>query len=163
MAASGDDQNRIVDVRLDERTLVRRRPEIEHERQVAIFDLLDQNHFRVADDSIHGPYTLHLAIDGDKLTISVNDQADQPLLATFLAVRAFRSVIRDYFLICESYFGAIRTASPSHIEAIDMGRRGLHNEGAAMLSERLGEKGIEVDTATARRLFTLVCVLHMRG
>ncbi len=155
--------DRLIDVRLDERTLVRRRPEIEHERRVAIFDLLESNHFQVIEPPLSGPFLLRLAMDGDKLTLAINDPQDAPLIGTFLAMRGFRSLIRDYFLVCESYYGAIRSASPNQIEAIDMGRRGLHNDGAAMLAERLVEKGIVVDQQTARRLFTLLCVLHMRG
>lgn len=153
----------LIDVRLDEKTLVRRRPEVEHERKVAIYDLLEENVFRVVDPDVRGPYTLHLSIDGDKLCVNVHDQADVPLTATFLSLKGFRRIVKEYFMVCESYYSAIRTASPSKIEAIDMGRRGLHNEGADMLRDRLMEKGIEVDEDTARRLFTLVCVLHIRG
>lgn len=153
----------IVDVRLDEKTLVRRRAEVEHERAVAIYDLLEENHFRVVQDNVTGPYTLHLSIDGDKLCVHVHDQADMPLTAMFLSLKGFRAIVKEYFMVCESYYSAIRTSSPSKIEAIDMGRRGLHNEGAVMLRDRLMEKGIEVDDDTARRLFTLVCVLHIRG
>lgn len=153
----------IIDVRLDEKTFVRRRPEVEHERKVAIYDLLEENRFHVLDGAVTGPYTLHLSIDGDKLCVDINDQADVPLCAAFLSLKGFRNVVKEYFMVCESYYSAIRTASPSKIESIDMGRRGLHNEGADMLRERLLEKGIEVDNDTARRLFTLVCVLHIRG
>ncbi len=153
----------IIDVRLDEKTLVRRRPEVEHERKVAIYDLLEENHFHVLDGSVTGPYTLHLSIDGDKLCVDVHDQSDMPLCAAFLSLKGFRNIVKEYFMVCESYYSAIRTASPSAIESIDMGRRGLHNEGAEMLRERLLEKGIEADGDTTRRLFTLVCVLHIRG
>jgi uncharacterized protein (UPF0262 family) len=156
------DSDRIVAVHLDEKTFVRRRPEVEHERKVAIYDLLEDNVFRVGG-GLHGPYSLHLSIDGDKLCVDVHDGADAPLCAAFLSLRGFRSIVKEYFMVCESYYSAIRTASPSQIETIDMGRRGLHNEGAEMLRERLEEKGIEVDQDTARRLFTLVCVLHIRG
>jgi len=155
--------DRIIDVRLDEKTLVRRRPEVEHERKVAIYDLLEENTFRVIQGTVSGPYTLHLSIDGDKICVDVHDKDDMPLCAAFLSVKGFRAIVKEYFMVCESYYSAIRTASPSQIEAIDMGRRGLHNDGADMLRERLGEKGIEVDADTARRLFTLVCVLHIRG
>lgn len=153
----------IIDVRLDEKTLVRRKAEVEHERKVAIYDLLEENHFHVLDGAVTGPYTLHLSIDGDKLCFDVHDRADMPLTACFLSLKGFRNIVKEYFMVCESYYSAIRTASPSKIESIDMGRRGLHNEGAEMLRERLLEKGIEVDGDTARRLFTLVCVLHIRG
>lgn len=150
-------------VHLDEKTLVRRRAEVEHERKVAIYDLLEENYFHVLDEAITGPYSLHLSIDGDKLCLDINDVAEQPLMRTFFSLKGFRSIVREYFMVCESYYSAIRTATPSQIEAIDMGRRGLHNEGAEMLRERLSEKAIEVDKDTARRLFTLVCVLHIRG
>lgn len=162
MSGPGDSE-RIVDVRLDEKTLVRRRPEVEHERKVAIYDLLEENHFHVRQGDVSGPYTLHLSMDGDKLCFDVHDTQDMPLCASFLSVKGFRSIVKEYFMVCESYYSAIRTASPSQIEAIDMGRRGLHNDGAEMLRERLEEKGIDVDRDTARRLFTLVCVLHIRG
>lgn len=157
------DSERIIDVRLDEKTLVRRRPEVEHERKVAIYDLLEENHFHVRRDTVRGPYTLHLSIDGDKLCVDIHDRDDTPLCAAFLSLKGFRSIVKEYFMVCESYYTAIRTASPSQIESIDMGRRGLHNDGAEMLRERLEEKDVEVDQDTARRLFTLVCVLHIRG
>ena len=157
------DTDRIIDVHLDEKTLVRRRPEVEHERKVAIFDLLEENFFRVRRDDVAGPYSLHLSIDGDKICVDVHDSDDTPLCNAFLSVKGFRAIVKEYFMVCESYYSAIRSASPSQIEAIDMGRRGLHNDGAAMLSDRLSEKGIEVDSDTARRLFTLVCVLHVRA
>lgn len=157
------DSEYICDVRLDEKTLVRRRPEVEHERKVAIYDLLEENHFRVVEEGVRGPYSLHLSIDGDKLNFDIRDGHDQPLTSMFLSVRSFRNIVKEYFMVCESYFSAIRTSSPRQIEAIDMGRRGLHNDGAAMLRERLQEKNIEVDVGTARRLFTLVCILHIRG
>lgn len=150
-------------VHLDEKTLVRRRAEVEHERKVAIYDLLEENYFHVLDDGFTGPYSLHLSIDGDKLCFDINDVAETPLMHTFLSLKGFRSIVKEYFMVCESYYSAIRTASPSQIEAIDMGRRGLHNDGAEMLRERLSEKGVDVDKDTARRLFTLVCVLHIRG
>lgn len=150
-------------VHLDEKTLVRRRAEVEHERKVAIYDLLEENFFHVLDESVSGPYSLHLSIDGDKLCVDINDVSEDPLVRTFFSLKGFRSIVKEYFMVCESYYSAIRTATPSQIEAIDMGRRGLHNDGAEMLRERLSEKGIEVDKDTARRLFTLVCVLHIRG
>lgn len=156
-------EHSICAVHLDERTLVRRRPEVEHERGVAIYDLLEENYFRVRQEGVKGPYSLHLSLDGDKLIVQVNNREDLPLTTTFLSLKGFRSIVREYFMVCESYYTAIRSATPSKIESIDMGRRGLHNEGAAMLSERLNDHGIEVDEDTARRLFTLVCVLHLRG
>jgi uncharacterized protein (UPF0262 family) len=141
---------------------VRRSPEIEHERAVAIFDLLESNHFAPAGGA-KGPYTVHLSLrDGRTLVIEINDAAEHAMDAVMLPLSPFRTLIKDYFTVCESYFEAIKRASPSQIEAIDMGRRGLHNEGSALLRERLADK-IEIDQETARRLFTLICVLHIRA
>jgi uncharacterized protein (UPF0262 family) len=152
---------RIARVTLDERTVVRRSPEVEHERAVAIFDLIEESHFAPVGDS-SGPYSLHLSIVENRLVIDVRTQKEQPLGKVILALSPFRRIVKDYFTICESYYQAIRTSSPSQIEAIDMGRRGLHNEGSDLLRERLAGK-IELDVTTARRLFTLICVLHIRG
>lgn len=153
----------IVRIQLDEKSFLRRRPEVEHEREVALFDLLEDNLFYLRGDGAHrGPYHLRLRLADDRLVIDVRDTQDQDLHQVAMAVKAFRSIIKDYFLVCESYFDAIKTASPSQIEAIDMGRRGLHNEGAILLQERLSEH-VEIDHLTARRFFTLLCVLHMRG
>jgi len=156
-----DSTQRIVKVSLDERTVVRRSAEVEHERAVAIFDLIEENRFAPAG-SDGGPYSLHLGIEENRLVLDIRSEADQPLGKVMLALGPFRRVVKDYFTVCESYYAAIRTASPSQIEAIDMGRRGLHNEGAQLLRDRLAGK-IEVDANTARRLFTLICVLHIRG
>jgi uncharacterized protein (UPF0262 family) len=153
--------HRIVKVTLDERTVVRRSPEVEHERAVAIFDLIEESHFAPVGD-FSGPYSLHLSIVENRLVIDVRTQKDQPLSKVILALSPFRRIVKDYFTVCESYYQAIRTSSPSQIEAIDMGRRGLHNEGSDLLRERLAGK-IELDVTTARRLFTLICVLHIRG
>ncbi|MCR9218665.1 MAG: UPF0262 family protein [Alphaproteobacteria bacterium] len=153
---------RIVDIALDEHSVVRRAPEIEHERAVAIYDLLDMNRFSPVGD-FEGPYKVTLSIeDGKRLLFSIRDEADRDLTSVMLPLSPFRSLIRDYFQICESYFDAIKKLSPSQIETIDMARRGLHNEGSDLLMERLKDK-IAVDKATARRLFTLICVLHIRG
>jgi len=153
----------IVRIQLDEKSFLRRRPEVEHEREVALFDLLEDNDFALKGESPHpGPYHLRLALADDRLVIDVRDTNEDPLHKIEMAVRAFRSIIKDYFLVCESYFDAIKTASPSQIEAIDMGRRGLHNEGAELMMERLSEH-VALDHPTARRFFTLLCVLHMRG
>ncbi|WP_207456602.1 UPF0262 family protein [Azospirillum sp. SYSU D00513] len=156
------ESQRIVHVVLDEKTVVRRKPEVEHERAVAIFDLLEDNEFCPCDFADDGPYHLHLSIEDNRLVFDIRRQDGSPLDKVSLPITGFRSVVRDYFLICESYYNAIRRASPSQIEAIDMGRRGLHNEGSEMLRERLAGK-IEMDLQTARRLFTLLCVLHIRG
>ncbi|MBB4285135.1 uncharacterized protein (UPF0262 family) [Roseospira goensis] len=150
-----------MDVRLDEVTLVRRRPEVEHERAVAIFDLLEENRFRL--NGARGPYVLHLSLEDARLVLDVRSEDGRPLHRFLLSTKPFRRIIKDYFMVCESYYGAIKSgASPSRIESIDMGRRGLHNEGGDLLVERLAGK-IEIDHDTARRLFTLICVLHIRG
>ncbi len=156
-----DDAKRIVKVTLDERSVVRRSAEIEHERAVAIFDLLEENSFAPLGH-VGGPYSLHLGIEESRLVIDVRTEHDEPLGRITLALSSLRRVVKDYFTVCESYYAAIKRASPARIEAIDMGRRGLHNEGANLLRERLADK-VEIDLDTARRLFTLVCVLHIRG
>lgn len=153
----------IVKIVLDERSFLRRRPEVEHEREVALFDLLEENHFVLkGDGAAPGPYHLALGLSEDRLVFDVSDVEDTPCRQIIMPVRPFRSIIKDYFVICESYFDAIKAASPSQIEAIDMGRRGLHNEGAQILRERLSTD-VDLDQVTARRFFTLLCVLHMRG
>lgn len=152
---------RIVQIHLDERSIVRWNRDIEHERAVAIFDLLESNYFAPVGDK-NGPYILRLSIEENRLAIDIHDEADQPLTKISLPTLPFRKLIKDYFAVCESYFQAIRHASPSQIEAIDMGRRGLHNEGSELLKERLAAK-VAVDFDTSRRLFTLLCVLHLRG
>jgi uncharacterized protein (UPF0262 family) len=157
---SGDDA-RIADIRLDTGSIIRWSREVEHERQVAIFDLLESNHFALRD-GFEGPYHVLLSLRGTTLVLTVADAAESQNAEVSLPVRPLRRLIKDYFLICDSYFQAIRTAAPSRIEAIDMGRRGLHNEGAEKLKSMLRER-VEVDDETARRLFTLVCVLHIRG
>jgi uncharacterized protein (UPF0262 family) len=152
---------RLVDVELDE-SIGRSTPDVEHERAVAIFDLIEDNSFRPAGDSGDGPYKLKLSLVSSKLVFSVSRENGEPVVTHILSLTPFRRVVKDYFLICESYYEAIRSSTPSQIEAIDMGRRGLHNEGSQTLMDRLKGK-IEVDFNTARRLFTLVCVLHWRG
>ena len=153
----------IVKLVLDEKTFLRRRPEVEHEREVAIFDLLEENRFRLNGDGVHpGPYHVRLRLAEDRLHFDIRDTAETAVREVALAVKPFRMVIKDYFIVCESYYDAIKTSSPSQIEAIDMGRRALHNEGAVMLLERLLTEA-HLDHTTARRLFTLLCVLHMRG
>lgn len=165
---STDDQPRvrprsIVRVELDERSFLRRRPEVEHEREVALFDLLEENTFVLkGDGAAPGPYHLRLGLSEDRLVFDVADEHGAALKQIALAVRPFRMLVKDYFMVCESYYDAIKTSSPAQIEAIDMGRRALHNEGAQTLKERLAGHA-ELDHNTARRLFTLLCVLHMRG
>lgn len=157
----GGSDHRIINVSLDERSVVRRSPEVEHERAVAIFDLIEENHFALIDGRT-GPYNLHLSIEENRLVIDVRGSDDSPVDKVMISLSPFRRVVKDYFTVCESYYQAIKRASPSQIEAIDMGRRGLHNEGSELLRERLAGK-IEMDANTARRLFTLICVLHIRG
>ena len=162
---SGEDEakNSILKMTLDEDSFLRRRPEIENERAVALFDLLESNHFELSGEgAVSGPYHVNLALKEDRLVFALSTVDDDAIQDVALPVRPFRSIIKDYFMICESYFDAIKTMSPRQIEAIDMGRRGLHSEGAQMLEERLREH-VELDHATSRRLFTLLCVLHMRG
>jgi uncharacterized protein (UPF0262 family) len=149
-------------VMLDDRSIGRATPDIEHERAVAIFDLIEENTFRPAGDDCGGPYQLTLSVAESRLVFAVARENGEAVVTHMLALGPFRRIIKDYFMVCESYYEAIRTASPSHIEAIDMGRRGLHNEGSQTLLDRLSGK-IDVDFDTARRLFTLVCVLHWRG
>lgn len=153
-------RQKIVDITLDERTVVRRSADVEHERAVAIFDLLEENEF-APKAGFEGPFRLHLAAEENRLVLDVRDADATTLEKITVPLQPFRGIVRDYFLVCESYYNAIRRASPSQIEAIDMGRRGLHNEGAAMLRERLADR-VAIDDNTARRLFTLVCVLHIR-
>ncbi len=152
---------RIAEVILDEKTLVARSADIEHERRVAIFDLIEENTFHPIG-SPGGPYILHMRIEDNRLIFDVRLSDDSEHGQVILSLSPFRRIIKDYFIVCESYFQAIKTSTPSQIEAIDMGRRGLHNEGSELLAERLNGK-IEVDFDTARRLFTLISVLHIKG
>ena len=162
---SGADESgstrRLVKITLDEGSIGRSSQDIEHERAVAIYDLIEDNSFAPADHD-GGPYALHLSITENRLVFDIRQQDDTPLMAHLLSLTPFRKIVKDYFMICDSYYKAIRTATPTQIEAIDMGRRGLHNEGSELLKERLKEK-IDVDFDTARRLFTLICVLHWKG
>ncbi len=155
---------RLVDVTLDQSTILRWSEDVEHERRVAIHDLLERNLFwpkGPLPKGYEGPFRLHLAIADGRLVFHVHDEQDRPLETFRLALTPFRRIVKDYFAICESYYQAIRHARPHEIEAIDMGRRGLHDEGARLLQERLADK-VHVDESTARRLFTLICVLHIR-
>jgi uncharacterized protein (UPF0262 family) len=149
---------RIIDIVLDEESVARRSPEVEHERAVALFDLLEENDFALVGTP--GPYRLRIGIFEQRLVFDVRDKDGTKLRDIVLSLTPFRKVVKDYFLICESYYAAIKKLSPSQIEALDMGRRGLHNEGSELLRERLAGK-IEIDSGTARRLFTLICALHI--
>ena len=153
--------NFISDIELDEKSVIRRSPQVEHERKVAIFDLLEENSFSLRNGNA-GPYQLKLRIEDNRLIFDLRDGNNQRLSDISLPIRAFRRIVKDYFLICDSYFEAIKTKAPSQIEAIDMARRGLHNEGADLLQERMAEH-VHMDMQTARRLFTLICVLHIRA
>ena len=151
----------ILDVQLDAKSIVRWSPEVEHERAVAVFDLLEANHFRLRDGPA-GPYRMVLSLRDGTLIFALQPEPGGEALEIELAVRPLRRVIKDYFLICDTYFQAIKGATPSRIETIDMARRGVHDEGAELLREALDAR-VEIDRDTARRLFTLVCVLHVRG
>jgi uncharacterized protein (UPF0262 family) len=155
------EDQRIAKLTLDERTVVRRNADVEHERAVAIFDLLEENSFAPVA-GYPGPFHVALSIEENRLALDLRSTDEAPLERILLPLTPFRSIVKDYFLICESYYSAIKRASAQQIEAIDMGRRGLHNEGSEVLRERLAEK-VAVDHNTARRLFTLLCVLHIRG
>ena len=150
---------RIIDIELDERSILRRNPDIEHERRVAIFDLLEGNSFD--PQGREGPFRIKLRVEDNRLAIDLHDEAGAPLDTIRMGLARFRRPIRDYFAICESYFKAVRSEHPRGIEAIDMARRGLHNEAAELLQECLKDK-VAMDFDTARRLFTLICVLHIK-
>ena len=151
---------RLIAITLDEKSVLKRAREIEQERAVAVRDLLENNSF-MPTGSPGGPYTLELSILENRLVFNIKLTDGAQHKQVILSLTPFRRVVKDYFMICESYYNAVRTA-PAQIEAIDMGRRGVHDEGAAILRERLKGK-IELDSDTARRLFTLICVLHMKG
>lgn len=159
--ASVEDRSRLVEVTLDQASIGRNNAEVEHEREVAIFDLLEKNSFALEGHD-GGPYTLNLSLADNRLVFTVGDSDRAPIQHVMLSLSPFRRLVKDYFLICESYYQAIKTQPASKIEAIDMGRRGLHDEGSQLLLERLKGK-IAVDLATARRLFTLLCALHWKG
>jgi uncharacterized protein (UPF0262 family) len=154
-------KKRLVKVTLDEESIGRANEDVEHEREVAIYDLLEQNTFApVGDDS--GPYALHLSINGNRLVFDIRLEDGAPVMAHLFSLAPLRRIVKDYYIICDSYYQAIRTATPDKIEAIDMGRRAIHDDGSRILIERLKGK-VSVDVDTARRLFTLICVLHWKG
>ena len=150
---------RIIHVELDERTIIRRNEDVERERKVAIFDLLEGNHFQPAGHE--GPFRVRLRVEDNRLAIDLSDQEGEPLETVRLGLARFRRPIRDYFAICDSYFKAVRSDGARGIEPIDMARRALHNEAAELLQSCLEDR-IEMDFDTARRLFTLICVLHIK-
>ena len=151
---------RIIDIQLDERTIIRRNEDVEQEKRIAIFDLLEGNRFDPA--GLEGPFRILLRVEDNRLAIDIKDDADAPLDTVRLGLARFRRLIRDYFAICDSYYKAVRSDTPHRIEAVDMARRAIHNEAAELLQECLHGK-IDTDFDTARRLFTLICVLHIRG
>ncbi|MGI9389673.1 MAG: UPF0262 family protein [Boseongicola sp.] len=158
--------SRLVHIEIDDSALPPPTPEIEQERRVAVFDLLEDNSFAIPDrdgrDVAAGPYRLLLAIRDRRLVFDVQTEKEDPAAEFHLSLGPFRQVVKDYFQICESYFDAVKKLPPSQIEAIDMARRGIHNEGARVLQVRLDGKA-DLDIDTARRLFTLICVLHFGG
>ena len=166
IVTSAPKDSRLIDLVLDETTIGRANADVEHERAVAIFDLLEENRFwPVGHDCVDGrapEYKLSLGVVEQRLVFSIRDAGDNDVATHILSLSPFRRTVKEYYQICESYYEAIKSASPSQIEAIDMARRGLHNEGSETLKERLSGK-IEIDFDTARRLFTLICVLHWRG
>ena len=152
---------RLVAITLDEASIGRSSRDVEHERAVAIYDLIEQNSFApVGHDG--GPYALNLGLKENRLVFDIRLADGEPVVAHLLSLTPFKKIVKDYFLVCDSYYAAIRTATPDRIEAIDMGRRGLHDEGSRILQDAIKRK-IEVDFDTARRLFTLICVLHWKG
>jgi len=159
--AADAEKHRLVAVTLDESSIGRASADIEHERAVAIYDLIEENVFQPIGHE-DGPYALHLSITENRLMFDIRLPDGSPVIAHLFSLTPLRRIVKDYFMICDSYYQAIRSATPSQIEAIDMGRRGLHDEGSRILMERLRKK-VRVDFDTARRLFTLICVLHWKG
>ncbi|WP_321345911.1 UPF0262 family protein [Breoghania sp.] len=162
METEQSEKARITKVTLDESSIERSSADIEHERAVAIFDLLADNYFQPIGDDVGGPYHLNIAVIEKRLHLTITRENGDDVVLHVLALGPLRKILKDYFLICETYYAAIRTATPSQIEAIDMGRRGVHNEASDLLAERLKGK-ISVDHTTARRLFTLICALYKKG
>jgi len=161
---TGSDQahrNRLSAVEIDESIGSGLSADVDHERRVAIYDLIEDNRFTVIGHQA-GPYRLQLSAADNRIIFDIWSESEERVSMIGLSLSPFRRIVKDYFMICESYYKAIRTATPSQIETIDMARRGLHNEGSDLLKERLEGK-VEVDQATCRRLFTLLCVLHWRG
>jgi uncharacterized protein (UPF0262 family) len=155
-----DNTGRLAAVTLDEASLGSSNDDVEHERRVAIYDLIEDNTFRpVGHDG--GPYSLQLGISGNRLVFDIRLVDGAPVIAHMLSLAPFRRIVKDYYVVCDSYYAAIRTATPDRIEAIDMARRALHDEGSRLVTERLKRK-VDIDSDTARRLFTLIAVLHWK-
>jgi uncharacterized protein (UPF0262 family) len=160
---SGEDRNplaKLVEIELDQDSIAPRGADVEHERRMAVFDLLEENTFLPAG-SDGGPYRLRLGLQENRLVFQITHHENEAQMTHVLSLTPLKRVIRDYFMVCDTYYQAIRSASPMQIEAIDMGRRGLHDEGSQLLRDRLNGK-IDVDHDTARRLFTLICALRMK-
>ncbi|MGH6771215.1 MAG: UPF0262 family protein [Xanthobacteraceae bacterium] len=153
--------HRLIAVTLDEESIGRSGSDIEHERAVAIYDLLEENSFAPMG-AAKGPFRLRLSVTGNRLVFDIRTAKGAPVIAHLLSLSPLRRIVKDYYLVCDSYYEAIRTATPERIEAIDMARRSLHDEGSVLLMERLKRK-VAIDNETARRLFTLICVLHWKG
>ena len=154
--------HRLVAVTLDEQSIGRSNPDVEQERAVAIYDLLEDNTFAPNDEEEQGPFALHLSITGARLAFEIRRADGTPVVAHVLSLTPLQRVVKDYYTVSDSYYTANRTATPDRIEALDMGRRALHDEGSNLLMERLSRK-VTLDFDTARRLFTLICVLHWKG
>jgi uncharacterized protein (UPF0262 family) len=154
-------RRRLCEVSLDESSIDRGSPDQEHERAIAIYDLIEENSF-AAPGRDDGPYRLRVGLHDSRLAFDVRTMSGETILSLELSLTPFRSILKDYFMVCESYYAAIRTAGPAQIEAIDRSRGALHNEGADLVAQRFADK-VEVDRATARRLFTLVCALHWKA
>jgi uncharacterized protein (UPF0262 family) len=159
-AASREQCDRLAEVILEEQAGVRLSPMVEHERKVALYDLIEENRFTLKGVN-RGPYILYLGNTGERLIFTVCDEMELQVTRFSLPQAVLRRIIKDYFIVCENYFDAIKNLTPVQIEAIDMGRRGLHNDGAELLRDALADK-VDIDKNTARRLFTLICVLHIR-
>lgn len=154
-------QKRLISVTLDENSIGRGNADQEHERAIAVYDLIEENSFSLVGHD-GGPYALAISLVDARLVFDIRDENGAQVVTHILSLTPFKRILKDYFMICDAYYAAIRTATPSRIEAIDMGRRGLHNEGAQLLGERLKGK-IDIDADTARRLFTLITALHWKG
>ena len=157
--------HRISHISLDDATILWRNADVEQERRIAIFDLIEENSFRpvrASEAGLEGPWRLHLSVQDGRLSMEVRSESDDPVETLILGLARFRRPIREYFAICDSYYQAIRKATAAEIETIDMARRGVHDDAANLLLERLDGK-VETDFPTARRLFTLICVLHIKG
>ena len=157
----GASSQRLVAVTLDDKSIGRSGADVEHERAVAIYDLLAENTFAPVGVE-RGPFALNLSVTGNRLVLDVRHQDGSPAMMLLMSLAPLRRIVKDYFTVCDSYYQAIRAATPERIEALDMGRRSLHDEGSELLMERLKRK-VKVDFDTARRLFTLICVLHWKG